>query len=240
MAEANKVIESKLKNLLESYAEKVTRLENEYWNRLHEIDEKEQDGLLSWEEADEERDQLDLEHEDKLAALDEEMASAIENTAKKHGLELIGPLWEAVDSHTYASGMGWSHTSCIYSVCSVKLPRSRVREYKAEFVESKVYGSYRFRFEKLWSEESPLITPETTPFTYKVTQLVPWDLIRPTWEHQVIKYINQLAEAEIEDRLEKGIKEVKASLEPSLWVYDFQHLYNAIEKAESMAKAMQP
>jgi len=223
--------EEKLKGLLETYAEKVTEVEREYWQKLDEIDRKEQEDLLSWEDAAMERDRLEDEWEQKLIEVEDELWDEIESLAEKMGLELVGPRFEGIDETTYASGMGWRHARCIYSVCSVKLPRNRVREYKAEFIESHVYGDYQFKFKEIWSEESPLITPEATPFTYRVTELVPWQFIRDIWERGVIERINQLAEAEIEGRLEEGIRKVKASLKPSLWVYDFQHLYNAIEKA---------
>jgi len=69
---------------------------------------------------------------------------------------------------------------------------------------------------------------EELPFTNTLTENIPWGYIRPEWAGHINDFINTLAKAEREGRLEEALKEVIAIVKAGLWVYDYMHFYAAL------------
>ena len=82
----------------------------------------------------------------------------------------------------------------------------------------------------IWYDEIPLISEETTPFTARLIENIPWLYIRPTWKKNIEEMILDLAKAEIQGRLEEGIKNMKAQLEKGAWIYDYGYVLGALER----------
>ena len=82
-------------------------------------------------------------------------------------------------------------------------------------------------FEYVSVEEHELVDEEI-PFTNTLVSNIPWYRIRPEWEYNVNSFIDILARAEREGRLQEALKEVLANVKADLWVYDYRHFYNAL------------
>ena len=218
MRELKKTFEDELRNVLIRYAENITNIENERWKKL-----KSAESFI-------EEDEIDYRYDEQVSEIEEKVSAEIKSLSEKYGLKTM-TVWDCIDEHTYASGMGWWHKRLVMEAVAIRID-SKVKRYIAKFTESYVYGDYKFKFDELITEVVPLISKETTPFTYQLVENVPWDLIRDTWQHVVNKYINQIAEGEIQGRLEETISDVEAKLKAGSWVYDINHLLEAIEKTK--------
>jgi len=69
---------------------------------------------------------------------------------------------------------------------------------------------------------------EETRFTSTLVHNIPWDYIRPEWAGNINGFLNILARAEREGRLQEALREVLANVKADLWVYDYRHFYNAL------------
>jgi len=214
-----------LEGVLRRYAEAVTAVEREARAEFQKIEEAD----LDWDEEVLREEEVGKQRDDKLLELDDEVGQEIFRLAEAEGLELLGGVFECVDSHIYASGMGFRHTRLIYSVVTIKLSPTRIKHIFADFTESEVYGRYELTLDGLREKEGPLISEETTPKTIKVIKAIPWELIRPIWGVHIGGWLTELAEAETEDRFEEKVREIKETLKPELWVYDYAHFYNALK-----------
>jgi len=86
-----------------------------------------------------------------------------------------------------------------------------------------------YEFDGVEIEEKELID-EDTPFTNALTDNIPWEYIREVWANNIGEFIQKIAKAERENRLNEALKEVKANVEAGLWVYDYRHFYSALMK----------
>ncbi|RLE87716.1 MAG: hypothetical protein DRJ67_04140 [Thermoprotei archaeon] len=208
-------IVGKIEEVLEEYASTRERIVKEYGERAK---------ALEWEEAQE----LLAERDERLGELEEEVVKKLEEVIGERGKVL----WECVDSHEYASGMGFSHTAITLIVCDLwtDKPGTALRVW-AQFRRSAVYGRYEYVLEDVWTEEVPIVDDEHTPFTAKLLEEIPWQYIRPIWARNIEKMIAELARAEWEGRLREKLGETVRELEGGAWIYDYQHVLAAVYRA---------
>jgi len=141
--------------------------------------------------------------------------------------------WELIDSNEYFSTLDVSHTRVTYLIATI-IEYPKAIKIFADLTETywKRSGTKELRLDEVYYEEVPIVD-ERTPFTLKVLKSVPWNLIRDVYKWQIEKMIGELAMAEREGRLEERLKEIEKELEGKLWIYDYQHFYNAIQQAKS-------
>jgi hypothetical protein len=80
-------------------------------------------------------------------------------------------------------------------------------------------------------EELEYISQEDTPFTYTLSNLIPWHLIRDIWFPNINALVVRIADAEKEGRLDTELKNVLEIVEKNLWIYDYRHFQNALLQA---------
>ena len=101
-----------------------------------------------------------------------------------------------------------------------------------KFTNTKVHVYYyNLPKECVVVHELPLISEETTPFTHKVIKYIDWSRIRPIWGLNIHDFIITLAEAEHNNTLDKAIKEIERRLRAGSWIYEYQNMLHALEKA---------
>ncbi len=215
--------------LLNNYAKRITELEREKRKEIEKIKEIED---MDLDEMDEAIAECEDEYEDKKIAEESDLIEKIEELTRKYNLTLSGDIFVLEDSHTYASGMGFRHTTVYYLVCTVKLSESKALKVYGEFTESDVYGDYSLNFNHVSLMEIPVINPKKTPFSQELIVTIPWGHIRDTWAYNIEKMIRKITEAEWKGReeLKKTVEEVESELKASLWIYDYQHVLNALRK----------
>ena len=76
-------------------------------------------------------------------------------------------------------------------------------------------------------EENELVD-ESIPFTNALVDNITWAYIRETWYYNIYNFIQEIAKAERENKLIEALKSIKATVEAGLWIYDYQHFYNAL------------
>ena len=214
---------------LENYAKVITAIEREKRKEIEEIKEMEDMDLDEMEEV---IACVEDEYEDKKNDEEINLVEKIEDLARKHGLQLMGNIFICEDENTYASGMGFKHTSVCYLVCSIKLSESRMLRIYADFTESDVYGKYDFVFNNLSFKEVPIINPKKTPFSQELLITIPWNRIRGTWGHNIERILKKITEAEWKgkEELKRAVEEVEEELKTSSWIYDYQHVLTALRE----------
>ena len=218
-----------VESVLREYAKTITALERERRERVEGIKEDREIELEEmWRLIDELNDKYDRMKEiERECVIDE-----IDRIARKHSLKLDGDVFVLEDEHTYSSGMGFKHTSLYYLVCVIKLSESRALKVYGEFTESDVYGDYSLNFNYTSLKEVPIIDPEKTPFSHSLIRAIPWGYIRDTWIHNIDEMMKEIVESEWKGReeLKKTVEKVEKVLRASAWVYDYQHVLNALRK----------
>jgi len=202
------MVEDRIREILSEYAGRITEIEREYRKKMRGAD-----------------DELRLmrEREDAEIKVDEWVVGELEKV-------LDEVVFEAIDSCTPWSGNGFKHSYVVYKVGAKRTGDVRkVIVFFAEFHEGDVHGVYKFELERVWSEEQVVVN-ENTPFTQMLVENIPWLYIRETWRPNIEKMIADLAIAEHDGRLDEGINEVRKRLEAGLWIYDYCHVYRALEE----------
>jgi len=60
---------------------------------------------------------------------------------------------------------------------------------------------------------------------------IPWNLIRPTWSNNIDEIIVEFNKCLLTTGdVKKCFEEAEESLEKGLWIYDYQHVYDALQK----------
>jgi len=218
-----------VEKILENYAKRITELEREKREKKWKIEE---DREIELEKMYELLDELEEEYEEKKEMGREAIILKIDELAKKYDIKLDGDIFILEDEHTYASGMGFKHTSIYYLVCAIKLSKDRVLKVYANFTESDVYGKYDFVFNYTSLVEAPVIDPEKTPFSHELVRTIPWRFIRDTWMYNIEQMIKEIVEAEWKgnDVLRKTVQKVEDELKASSWIYDYAHVLGALRE----------
>jgi len=217
-----------VEKVLKNYAEIITKLENEKREKEDEIKERGLDLEEEWRLLDE----LEDEYERKKEVERDITIDRIDELAKKHNIKLDGDILVFEDENTYASGMGFKHTSIYYLVCTIRVSEDRALKVYANFTESDVYGKYDFVFNYTSLEEVPVLDPEKTPFSHELVRTIPWRFIRDTWIHNIEEMIKEIVEAEWKgnDELKKTVQKVEDELKASSWIYDYAHVLGALRE----------
>ena len=171
-----------------------------------------------------------------VEAEEEGLYGELERRLRGLGLEVDLSL--SGDSHCYFNAPGspraYNFYSCTLVIGGVRDLRG-LREYVAyiDYRELQYPDRTEYRLDGVWVEELPLIDGRYTPFTARLVEEVPWHLIRPEWSQQVHGLIRELARAELEGRLREAIEEAEERLRAGAWVYDYQHLYRALQRVKA-------
>jgi len=72
---------------------------------------------------------------------------------------------------------------------------------------------------------------DDTPLADKFSHYIPWPLIRDEWRYNIEKFVEEVARAEREGRLEEAVREVASRLRSGSWIYDYAHTLGALKKA---------
>lgn len=206
---------NEIKQVLEENLDEREKLYNEYEKRMRQCTDWEQEEKLA-EERDEEEIDLDVELYQKL---DEVFSRHFE----KYNAEM-----ELVDSWIPSSAINFKHTKLEYHIGAAVLSANTVISITAVITKAFVYGEWQFWLDELSYEILPLISEGTTPFTYKLINNIPWELVREEWTPQINYLIYQLAEKELEGELEQGIKDLRQVCENNSWIYEYQHVLRAL------------
>ena len=218
-----------IEGILENYAKRITELEREKREKKWKIEEDEK---IELEKMYELLDELEDKYERKKEIEREITIDRIDELAKKHNIKLDGDILTFEDENTYASGMGFKHTSIYYLVCTIRLSEDRALKVYANFTESDVYGKYDFVFNYISHEEVPVIDPEKTPFSHELVRTIPWRFIRDTWIHNIEEMIKEIVKAEWKGDVElrKTVQKIEEELKTSSWIYDYRHTLDALQK----------
>ena len=171
----------------------------------------------------------ELEYEALYDTLAEIENKYIENLRKLN----VNVVWEWIDEYTTSQGIGFRHEHEILYVCN--LPASQlgyVKRVFAEFHHGEVYDNVTFELVETWIDEVVVVDEEETPFTARLIKEIPWEYIRPTWQANINKVISVLAEAERAGKLDEKLAEVMNLLNANAWIYDYQHILNAIKRVK--------
>jgi len=158
---------------------------------------------------------------------------------KEAGLEAY-PVFEVVDSVQTFNAPCYPREYRYYENTWVLLEavdKNKLRHYIVYMDTSEGYYcsvAWFSSVKKIYLYEQPYISNESTPFTAKFMDRIPWQYIRPIWKNNIWNMIVKLAEAEIKGNLEEAIKEVEEELKAGLWVYDYQHVYGALLETKKL------
>jgi hypothetical protein len=217
-------IKSKLEEVFEEVAKKEVEIRNKYEGMKTEIYnkydaekyEEMQDGL--W--------QIQVKEDEEVDKLYEDLKKQVSEINKNLEVELF----VAQDANCYFNANNRSFYDCYDEHLVHDLANKKTYVVFVSFKELNYDWGKQYKFESIEVEEKELIDEENTPFTCKLIENVPWCYIRDMWAHSIKALIEKIAKAEVENRLEETLQEVKAIVKSSLWIYDYSHFYDALMK----------
>ena len=164
--------------------------------------------------------------EEKRRAVEEILRWYIQNGARKElDDELREKLAEVLDVVTFAP-LQCQDNYCDYLVGFFELEDpSRIYDVLAglRFLRSGSLLDY------VEVEEHVNVDEDRTPLAATITERVNWRLVRPVWQAQVEKVIEEIAAAEWNGTLRETLPAIFDSVKKSRWIYEFQHLYSVLK-----------
>jgi hypothetical protein len=235
------MVVEKIREIFEEFAVKEVALRNEFAAKKQAVIDK-YDCALCKKECDledstrwkcvESRDKEVGAIEDELSWRMADLYDEVEERVKQLGLEV--ELNVHSDANCFFNAPGrpgreyryytvWDYHNVIdkknkkaYRVCV------KINEYNKPWETT-------YSFEGIEVDEMELVD-ESVPFTDALADAIPWSLIRPEWSHNIESFVQTLAKAEREGRLNETLKEIEAKVKANLWIYDYAHFYNALKE----------
>ena len=143
-----------------------------------------------------------------------------------------------IESHNYFNAPGspraYNFYNCTMTIQGILDPKTwRAYFIYVYFDELQYPNKTEYRFRGVYVEPTVAINAKRTPFAERLASEIPWLYIRPLWANQIRSFVRQIAEAELEGRLAEAIREVEEKLKAGMWVYDYQHFYNALQRTKA-------
>jgi hypothetical protein len=214
----------KLKEIFEETAKKEVEIRNQFEKKKTQIYNK-----YNVEEIEKMQDELykiEVEENKEVDKLYEDAKQEILKINEKMEVDLFADQ----DAHCYFSTNYRSFYYCYDEHVIHDLENKKTYIVFVDFKELNYEHYRRYEFEDIEIEEKELIDEENTPFTSKLIENIPFCYIRDTWAHSIKQLIEKIAKAEVENKLQETLQEVKAIVKSSLWIYDYSHFYDALIK----------
>jgi len=225
-------------NIFESNYRRIIEIRNEYAKKIaEEIDKHRCDNCKYRGDCDDETwmnckknldeiiERLEIEEADREG----DVFNVIEDEIRKLGFEV--ELGFDYDANCYFTAPGYPREYRFYNVYEYhKVIDTNNKKVYLIVVKTKKLNKpwiTEYAFGYMAYDEYELVNEET-PFTKALVESIPWDYIRPEWAGNIHDFINTLAKAEREGRLEEALREVIRRVENGLWIYDYKHFYNAL------------
>ena len=208
-----------IKKIAEDFARQLLKAYEEYDNKMLDADGDEAERLRA--ELSEREDELYHRFEEQLESL---------------GLEC--DLYVDGDSWNYFNAPGlpraYNFYRCYLTISGIYDVKN-LKHYTIYITYHELQYPYKTEYSNpdVDVEEGPLIDSKYTPFTARLCEEIPWLYIRPEWSASIHKFIEDLARAELEGRLNEAIKKVENKLKLGMWVYDYQHFYSALQRTKA-------
>ena len=166
--------------------------------------------------------------------LDREIAQLVsEFESKLKALDLYVEFFVDIDDVHYFNAPGYPRAYNYYKVFEDNrvVDRKNKKVYYVTVIYSELQKPEKteYVFDRISIAEYNAIDDDT-PFTRALDENIPWYLIREMWRSHIDDYISEIAQAEREKKLVETLKQIKERVEKSLWIYDYQHFYNALMK----------
>ena len=220
---------SAIEKLLNDYAEKIDSLRKERDKKVDDIEFDEEEDYEEWRKKKKMINEIYEEYDEKEYEALEELEKKLEKMMEKTG-EKYEVVLEIVDDCELGSGMYFEQRQEEMLVLKIYKQKD-VITVSAVFTYGCTYGEDYFVLEKMSVNTEPLIDEETTPFTQKLVNEIPWNFIRDEWAPSISDMIQELAIRERDGELEEGIKELEEKLTRGRWIYDFEHVLKALHRA---------
>jgi hypothetical protein len=187
---------------------------NEYLRGVDDELEEEYDLII--EKRNDEIDQLRDEVKEKLKALGFDVEFEVN-----------------IDSANYFNAPGSPRAYNYYRVFEdnkvIDHKNKKVYIVTVEYLQMQKPTETEYEFNEIDIMEHELVDSET-PFANLLCDNIPWEFIRDIWRPHIVDFIDEIAKAEREKKLEETLKQVKEQGERGAWVYDYQHFLNALMK----------
>jgi hypothetical protein len=219
-------LKTKLKLIFEKVAQKEVEVRNKYEKEKSKVYEKFKNQDFDFRKLDDELYQIELKENQEVDKLYEDLKRQISEIDKNLEVELFVDQ----DAYCYFSANNRIFYDCYDEHLVHDLKNKKTYVIFVDFKELNYNYNKEYKFESIEIEEKELIDEENTPFTCALIENIPLACIRDTWAVSINKLIEKIAEAEVKNKLQETLQEVKAIVETSLWIYDYAHFYDALMK----------
>lgn len=164
-----------------------------------------------------------------LSSVEEKFEEELNRVFKKYFTDDYFLINEEVERKEIGHGTSSQHIVRSRMLGCAKISDKEIHVYEAKILETHSSEGINCKLKEIQCHELPVITEEKTPFTCALIDEIPWAIV-VHWMPAIFQLIYDLAEYELDGKLEEGIEKIKGTLEKVSWNYEFGHVLRALNR----------